>query len=56
MNSRIRDQGLNHSQVMRTLHFLAGMYGPRLRIATPRTMGLWGHPSGVERRLTAHTL
>jgi hypothetical protein len=30
INTRIRDEGLNHSQVMRTLHFLADVYGPRV--------------------------
>jgi len=30
MDARIRDEGLNHSQVMRTLHFLTDVYGPRL--------------------------
>jgi acetylornithine deacetylase/succinyl-diaminopimelate desuccinylase-like protein len=30
INARIRDEGLNHSQVMRTLHFLADVYGPRV--------------------------
>jgi len=29
-DARIRDEGLNHSQVMRTLHFLTDVYGPRL--------------------------
>jgi len=30
ISARIRDEGLNHSQVMRTLHFLTDVYGPRL--------------------------
>src|SRR6478672_10862895 len=30
INSRIRDEGINRSQVMRTLHFLADVYGPRV--------------------------
>ena len=30
INSRIRDEGMNRSQVMRTLHFLADVYGPRV--------------------------
>jgi len=30
VNARIRDEGINRSQVMRTLHFLTDVYGPRL--------------------------
>jgi carboxypeptidase Q len=30
LNARIRDEGMNKSQVMRTLHFLADVYGPRV--------------------------
>jgi carboxypeptidase Q len=30
INVRIRDEGMNRSQVMRTLHFLADVYGPRV--------------------------
>ena len=30
LNARIRDEGMNRSQVMRTLHFLADVYGPRV--------------------------
>jgi len=30
LNARIREEGLNKSQVMRTLHFLADVYGPRV--------------------------
>ena len=30
LNSRIRDEGMNRSQVMRTLHFLTDVYGPRV--------------------------
>ena len=51
IDARIRDEGLNHSQVMRTLHFLADVYGPRLT-GTPslkaagewsvKTMESWG--------------
>ncbi len=51
INSEIREEGLNHSQVMRTLHFLADVYGPRLT-GTPslkaagewsvKTMESWG--------------
>ena len=51
INTRIRDEGMNHSQVMRTLHFLADVYGPRvtgspsLKAAgewTIKTMEGWG--------------
>ena len=51
IDSRIRDEGLNHSQVMRTLHFLTDVYGPRVT-GTPnlkaagewsvKTMESWG--------------
>jgi carboxypeptidase Q len=30
LNSRIREEGTQHSQLMRTLHFLTDVYGPRL--------------------------
>ena len=30
LNSRIREEGMQHSQLMRTLHFLTDVYGPRL--------------------------
>jgi carboxypeptidase Q len=30
LNARIRDEGMQHSQLMRTLHFLTDVYGPRL--------------------------
>jgi carboxypeptidase Q len=30
LNARIREEGMNRSQVMRTLHFLADVYGPRV--------------------------
>src|SRR4051812_7482489 len=30
LNARIREEGLQRSQLMRTLHFLADVYGPRL--------------------------
>ena len=43
LNARIRDEGMNRSQVMRTLHFLTDVYGPRAdRLAQPeggRRMG-----------------
>src|SRR4030095_10520114 len=51
IDARIRDEGLNHSQVMRTLHFLTDVYGPRVT-GTPnlkaagewsvKTMESWG--------------
>ena len=28
LNARIREEGMNKSQVMRTVHFLADVYGP----------------------------
>ena len=30
INARIRQEGMNNSQIMRTLHYLADIYGPRL--------------------------
>ncbi|HEX6976681.1 MAG TPA: M20/M25/M40 family metallo-hydrolase, partial [Vicinamibacterales bacterium] len=30
INAKIRDEGMNRSQVMRTLHYLADVYGPRV--------------------------
>ncbi len=30
IDAKIRDEGMNHSQVMRTLHYLSDVYGPRL--------------------------
>src|SRR5262245_28534112 len=30
LNAHIRDEGMNHSEVMRTLHLLTDVYGPRL--------------------------
>jgi carboxypeptidase Q len=51
INTRIRDEGTNRSQVMRTLHFLTDVYGPRVT-GTPnlkaagewsvKTMEAWG--------------
>jgi hypothetical protein len=51
VNTRIRDEGINRSQVMRTLHFLSDVYGPRVT-GTPslkaagewavKTMESWG--------------
>jgi hypothetical protein len=51
IDARIRDEGLNHSQVMRTLHYLTDVYGPRvtgspsLKAAgewSVKTMESWG--------------
>ena len=30
MNARIRKEGMDNSQLMRTMHFLTDVYGPRL--------------------------
>ena len=30
INARIRQEGMNNSQIMHTLHYLADIYGPRL--------------------------
>jgi hypothetical protein len=30
LNAKIRDEAMNKSQIMRTLHFLSDVYGPRL--------------------------
>ncbi len=30
MNARIRTEGMDHSQIMRTMHFLTDVYGPRV--------------------------
>lgn len=55
LNARIRDEGINRSQVMRTLHFLADVYGPRvtgspsLKAAgewAVKTMEGWGMKNG----------
>lgn len=55
LNTRIRDEGMNHSQVMRTLHFLTDVYGPRLTGSPSlkaagewsiKTMEGWGMKSG----------
>jgi hypothetical protein len=51
ITARVRDEGLNHSQVMRTLHYLTDVYGPRLTGSpslkaagewTVKTMESWG--------------
>ncbi len=40
INARIRQEENAHSQIMRTLHFLADVYGPRLTgIAEPQGGG-----------------
>jgi carboxypeptidase Q len=55
INARIRDEGMNRSQVMRTLHFLADVYGPRLTGSPSlkaagewavKTMEGWGMTNG----------
>ena len=30
MNARIRKEGMDNSQIMRTMHYLTDVYGPRL--------------------------
>src|SRR4051812_15391569 len=30
MNARIRAEGMDHSQIMHTMHYLADVYGPRV--------------------------
>ena len=30
INAKIRQEGMNHSQIMRTLHYFSDIYGPRL--------------------------
>jgi carboxypeptidase Q len=55
LNSRIRDEGMNRSQIMRTLHFLTDVYGPRLTGSPSlkaagewavKTMEGWGMTNG----------
>jgi hypothetical protein len=55
INARIREEAAAHSQIMRTLHFLTDVYGPRLTGSPSlkasgewaiRTMGSWGLTSG----------
>jgi carboxypeptidase Q len=55
MNLKILDEGMSHSQVMRTLHYLTDVYGPRLtgspnyRAAaewTLKQMSEWGLQNG----------
>jgi carboxypeptidase Q len=55
LNTRIRDEGMNRSQVMRTLHFLTDVYGPRLTGSPSlkaagewavKTMESWGMKNG----------
>src|SRR5471032_2180882 len=55
INARIREEENSHSQIMRTLHFLTDVYGPRLT-GTPslkaagewsiKTMESWGFANG----------
>jgi hypothetical protein len=30
INAKIRQEGMDHSQIMHTLHYLSDVYGPRL--------------------------
>src|SRR5690349_16284285 len=55
VNARIRDEGMTRSQVMRTLHFLTDVYGPRLTGSpslkaagewSVKTMEAWGMKNG----------
>src|SRR6185295_11425685 len=55
INAKIRDEANNRSQIMRTLHFLADVYGPRvtgspnLKAAgewAVKTMESWGFANG----------
>jgi carboxypeptidase Q len=55
VNARIREEGLQRSQLMRTLHFLADVYGPRLTGSPSlkaagewavKTMESWGMKNG----------
>jgi hypothetical protein len=55
VNTRIRDEGMNRSQIMRTLHFLTDVYGPRLTGSPSlkaagewavKTMEGWGMKNG----------
>src|SRR5215813_11128734 len=55
INAKIRDEANNRSQIMRTLHFLADVYGPRvtgspnLKAAGEwaiKTMESWGFSNG----------
>src|SRR5215470_11765434 len=55
INAKIRDEANNRSQIMRTLHFLADVYGPRMT-GSPnlkaagewaiKTMESWGFSNG----------
>src|SRR5881392_2095306 len=54
-NAQIREEGLQHSQLMRTLHFLSDVYGPRLTGSPSlkaagewavKTMESWGFSNG----------
>src|SRR5580700_3239947 len=55
INAKIRDEENSHSQIMRTLHFLADIYGPRLTGSPSlkaagewaiKTMESWGFTNG----------
>src|SRR4051812_35466701 len=55
INARIRDEENNHSQIMRTLHFLSDVYGPRMTGSPSlkaagewavKTMEAWGFTNG----------
>ena len=55
MNAKIREEGMNNSQIMRTMHYLTDVYGPRLT-GSPNhenaakwaieQMGKWGMKNG----------
>src|SRR5437016_1610183 len=55
INAKIREEGMNHSKIMHTLHFLTDVYGPRLT-GTPnhkaaaewaiKEMASWGFENG----------
>ena len=36
IRDRIRKEGMEHSQIMKTMHMLADVYGPRLTGSAPR--------------------
>lgn len=55
MNAKIRKEGMENSQIMRTLHFLSDVYGPRLTGSpnhknaaewTIKQMAAWGFENG----------
>ena len=55
INARIRDEENSHSQIMKTLHVLTDVYGPRVTGSPshlePRD---FGHPGWVNERFSAH--